>query len=125
MWALTSTVIDAFCPDLKNELMENSPLKSGASTVILSTDAPPALALFSSHAGGAQGGEGGSGRGEGGQHHTAEPESCVAVAAALAGGDSTTPADQQAAGEGGGGGVMDAAAPSEGMSESASGGAGS
>jgi hypothetical protein len=25
MWALTSTVIDAFCPDLKNELMTSSP----------------------------------------------------------------------------------------------------
>ncbi len=27
MWALTSTVIDAFCPDLKVELMSNSPVK--------------------------------------------------------------------------------------------------
>lgn len=27
MWALTSTVIDAFCPDLKVELMSNSPCK--------------------------------------------------------------------------------------------------
>ena len=37
MWALTSTVIDAFCPDLKVELMSNSPCKPLPSSLPSST----------------------------------------------------------------------------------------